>query len=67
MKYDINKLPDGRGAERKYPWEKLDKIGDWFKWSDTKDRGSIYGSARAQNIKVAIRNIDNGLLIMRTK
>jgi hypothetical protein len=67
MQYDLKKLPDARGARKKYPWEKLDKKGSAFIWKNLDDRRNIQASAVFQKIKVSIRKVDGVLHVIRVK
>jgi hypothetical protein len=67
LTYDINKLPDSRGRKRKYPWDKLQFIGDHFIWKDLGDRAGIVSASRNHNMKVSVRKVDNELHVIRIK
>jgi len=66
-KYDVTKLPDGRGNRSKYPWGKLESIGDFFVWDNVEDRVRIRAASDYQKIKISCRNVDGKLHVIRIK
>ena len=65
LKENKLKLPETRGAKRKYPWDELKKEGDFFIWDKPEDIRRIHATAVNHNIKIACRTIDNKLHVFR--
>jgi len=63
--YDLNKLPDSRGAKKKYHWHKLDKIGSYFVWDKIEDRKKITSASQNLDFKITCRKINSKLHVIR--
>ena len=57
------KNTDGR-KETVYPWDLLNKFGDYFIWDNKDDAHRIRTAARARGLKVSVRTIDEKLTVI---
>lgn len=66
---DLKTLPPIKrtGRKKKYPWDLLNKPGDYFVWENLKDEASIRTNSKFHNMTVTCRMIDNKFHVIRVK
>lgn len=64
---EVRNFPDGRTLRRKYPWENLENVNDYFYWDNIGDAKSIRSAAISRGIKVSCKCNGEKLLVLRVE